>query len=707
MVARDDSGFDRRRFLQGAGAVTSLAFFGSMASRLGLVSAQSAAPAYGHDNAPGVQPDPGTVEAGLAAFAAKWNGAGPVLAATRFGRFVVNKTFNCHVADSPRAFSLTLGPTGATLTPGRDPTAHADVVLDEDDWLDVLGGEFSGLAPVLAGRAYPRKDEANKTVTLLLVMYVAAHLPAELDGDPRFTEELVRGFFQRGGLPECEGEPPSFDTLARFERDPSGTASERILAPDDVPPVTDQLATWIANLSYEDLGDEQILLAKQQLKNVLGPMYAGGTMAPASGFMDAVREWDEPGTATVVGSDGLETSPKAAAMSNAFLAQALEWEDWTVLAHSGSAVVPVALAAAEEQGASGEELITAIAAGNEILARFGGVMTDILHAGQTLPIHQLELPLVAGKLKGLGKTELKHAAGIAATQPQLTSLPAWTADAKGLITAEPAGTSMRAVQLAAAGLSGRQDQLENPLGAIYRLSDVRHPRDLQRAVDGLGEEWWFQEETYFNKRYPVDGFTLTAVHAMLEVRDALLQAGVDPNDPAQIESIRLHQNLPLASTATMYNQGEVSVLDRVLDPDQPDWTYTSLLYDGRYPLLATLLTGDLTQAHYRQDPIGDDRVRDLWGKVYEAPDLSMGVFGAQVEVSPSGGSTFRARAGVPEGEGSFVGCIREDVNEGFSADDKFAKTASPVLSPAEISQVTTAIDDLEGYDDVRNFTALL
>ncbi len=707
MGDREASGVDRRRFLQGAGAVTSLAFFGAMAHRLGLAAA-TPQPRDGTDQMPTVQPDPGTVESGLAAFAATWNGAGPVLAATRFGRFVVNKTFNCHVANTPRAFSLALGPTGAALSPGRDPTAHADVVLDEQDWLDVLGGEFTGLAPVLAGRAYPRKDEANKITTLLLVMYVAAHLPVELDGDPRFTEELVEGFLQRGGLPECEGEPPSFDTLARIQRDPQGQLSEPILAPDDVPPVTDQLATWVHDLRFEDVPAEQVRVAKAQLKNTLGPIYAGTTMAPAQTYLDEVQAWDEPGQATVVGTDGARTSPRAAAMANGFLAQALEWEDWTRLAHSGSAVVPVALAAAEHAGASGEELITAIVAGNEILARFGGVMTDILHSGQTLPIHQIELPLVAGKLLGLSKTQLKHAAGVAGTQPQLTSLPAWTSGAKGLITAEPAGASMRAAQLASAGLSGRHDQIENPLGYLYRLSDVRHPRDVQRAMEDLGEAWWFEEVTYFNKRYPVDGFTLTAVHAMLEARRSLIQDGIDPRDPSQVESIRIHQNLPLASTATMYNEGEASVLDRVLDPDRPDWTYTSLLYDGRYPLLAALVHGDLTQAHYRPDVVASPEIRALWEKVYEGPNLSMGVFGAEVQISPAGGSSLRAQVGLPEGQGSMVGCIREDVNEGFTADDKFHKTARPVVtSKHRRERILDAIDTLEHLDDVASFTALL
>lgn len=693
--------------------MTGLALFGDTLASLGLAGGPAGGTRDGEPRAaPEAAPEVESVEAGLAAFAAKWNGAGPVLAATRFGRFVVHKTFNCHVAGTPRAWSLTLGPTGASLSPGRDPTAHAEAALAEEDWEAVLGGDFTGLAPVLGGRTRPSKDDANSVVTLLLVMYVLAHLPAEVGGDPRFTEELLEGFFQRGGLPDCQGAPPSLGALERAREDPGGTARETVMAPQDVPPVTRQLSDWVAGLSYGDVPQAQVAAAKHQIKSILGATYAGNVTEPAANLRDEVAAWEEPGAATVLGETTFQTSPRAAALANSFLSQALEWEDWTYLAHSGAAVVPAALAAAEHAAAEGEdvggkELLTAVAAGNEILARFGGVMTDILHSGQAVPLHQIELPLVAGSLMGLDADGLQDAAGVAATQPQLTSLPSWTAGGKGMITAEPAETSVRAAQLAAAGVSGRGDQLENPLGYMYRVSDVRDPRDLEAAMEGLGSRWRFREATYFDKRYPCDGFTLTAVHATLQVRRKLVEEGVDPSDPAAIESIRVHQNLPMASTATMFSEGREKLLDRVLDPDQPGWTYTALLFDGRYPILAALLHGELGHGQYKEAAIADGRVRTLWDRVYGAPDLSMGVFGAEVSVTPSGGSTVRARVGAREGTGSTVGCIQEDVNEGFSPQDKLEAAAGPVRSDGDLEAIGAAVDELETYDDVRSFTALL
>ena len=716
--------FDRRSLLQGLGGLGALTVLGR--SAVETADAQATATT--------VPEEARTVEAGLELFAAKWAAGGPIITATRFGRFLTDRTINCRVVlpatdedgdgdpDPSRAYTLTLGTAGATVTPGATPTAHAELTMDEGDWLDVLYGEYTGLAPVLAGRAYPNKDQANTLVGLALVMYVLAHVPHP-DADPRFTAETLEGFLARGGVPSCEGEPESFETLARAERDPEGELRERAFGATDAPDLTRRLAEWVDALSYDRLGDEQVALAKGQLKNILGVTFAGARMAPGETFADSVRGFSS-GDATIVGFDDT-AAPHEAAMVNSHLSQVLEWEDWTGHAHSGAAVVPAALAAAEAADASGEELLTAIAAGNEVIARISPFMTDLLNTGQALPMHQIETPLVAGKLLGLDADGLRDAVGIAATQPQLTSIPAWTAEAKGMVTAEPVASGVRAAMLARDGLSGRRDLLENPLGYCYRVSDVRSPRDLWPAVADLStsgdpvDAWGFREDHYFNKRYPCDGFTTTAVQATLNVREQLLDAGVDPTDPSAIESVRVHMNLPMASTATMFDEADAAALDRVLDDGRPDWTYISLLFGGRYPLAAALLHGELTDRQFRADAVADDRVRALWPKFEAAPDLAVGVLGAQVSVTTAGGSPATSTVGVddtPLGDGatheSFVQCIRRDVNgrgrddvETYTADRKFRETARD-LPAARREAILEKIDTLEDRP-VRRLTASL
>jgi 2-methylcitrate dehydratase PrpD len=660
-----------------------------------------------------------TVEAGLSAFAAKYEAAGAAIPLTRFGRFLENRTFVCDVAGSPQAYTLALGSTGAALSAGKDPSAHVTLTLEASDWTDVLYGDYTGLAPVINGRSYVARDEANSGVLLLLVMYVFAHLPAGADYDPAFLAGTINGSVQRGGVEECETAPPAFERAEGFREDPQGRGEEELLGTTDAPPVTRELAEWVADLEYEDVPATEIEAAKDQLRSVLGVVYAGSTMPTAGRFTEAFDAVAGDGDATVVA--GGSAAPADAALLNSYQAQVLEWEDFTHLSHSGAAIVPTAVAAAEVADASGTELLTAVVAGNEIIARLGEFLTDVVHAGQAQAVHQAELPFVAGTVLGLDADQLRDAAGIAATQPQMTSIPAWTADAKGLVTGQPAHTAVRAARLAAEGVSGRRDLLENPLGYFYRVADIRSPRELYRATDGLGDEWRFSAQR-FDKRYPTNGFHLTAVHAALQVREALEQRdGVDPSGPEVLRSVELRMPLVMAATGTMFGEGSLDYLDDlVLDDDHPDWTHIALCYDAVYPVLAALLEGEFTHRQYEESLVGDERIRARFERTEAVPDLSMGIFGAQVTVETAAGAV--AEAGVDDlaaevpglaesplasrRELAFVGCIEADVNEGYTPEDKFREASGDVLSDGRQRAVLAAIDDLERRS-VRSLTSRL
>ncbi|MGH7855859.1 MAG: MmgE/PrpD family protein, partial [Candidatus Binatia bacterium] len=377
------------------------------------------------------------------------------------------------------------------------------------------------------------------------------------------------------------------------------------------------------------------------------------------------------------------------------------------LTHSGAAIVPVVLAAGELAHASGEQVLAAIVAGNEVLARAGEFLTDVIHTGNAQAVHQLELPLLAAKVLGLDPGKMRDASGIACTQPQVPSIASWTAGAKGFLTGDPAYTALRAAQLAQAGLSGRRDLLENPLGYFYSVADIGSPRRLEKAIRGLSKDpyaatvWRFDAE-YFNKRYPTDGFQLPAVDAMRLVREQILADHPSVDLTTDVERIFVRIPLVMAASATMFGKGRDDVLDRVLSPAEPDWTYIALLFDGPYPLVAMLLDGELTQRQYRAPRIEAVKASGLYERVEMVPDLSMGVFGAEVTVRV-GGTDYK----------QFVACIREeaengfvDVNEGFSADDKFHLTAAEVLpQPAARQAILDAIDDLESFTDIRDFTA--
>ena len=110
----DSPACGRRSFLKGttavAGTLASLSSFGKLVAE-----------AFAQTPSLPVPEEARTPEAGLAAFVAKWQAAGPAIVLTRFGRFLSNRIFNCHVGGTPRAYNLFLGAAGATLALGRTP----------------------------------------------------------------------------------------------------------------------------------------------------------------------------------------------------------------------------------------------------------------------------------------------------------------------------------------------------------------------------------------------------------------------------------------------------------------------------------------------------------------------------------------------------------------------------------------------------------
>ena len=674
-----DDGFDRRDFIK----------WGAAAG--GGVAALWAAPAlvreaYGQPIP--IPEEARSVEGGLTLFAQRWQGVGAVIAVTRFGQFVTDKVFNCRVADQPRSYVLRIASGGAaTLTPGVDPFRHADMILSEDDWKGLLYGDFSGLAPFMDGTVFPARDGANKVALLGILMHTFAHFPAGSNPpDPELLVRVLAGLAQHG-LPECEGEVEITEEITRFRENPERALREQALPPAHAPPVTRMLAEFTHGLSYDRLPPGTVKAAKEQILSIVGAMYAGSRMEPGRKFARAVRGFGDRPEATVIGRDRFRTSARHAALLNSVYAQILEWEDWTFIAHSGASIVPAALAAGELGRASGRDLIAAVVAGNEILARSGEVLTDVLHTGNAVPTHQLEVPLIAGKLLGLGVGQLQDALGIACTQPQVTSIPAWTADAKGLLSGWPVLTSVEAALLARAGISGRREIVESPGGYCYRVSDIASPTKLELLVEGLGETWRFDaaRNELFTKRYPTDGFQLTAVQAVVDLAGQI--RGVPLPDGVKRLSVRIPW--VMAATATMFTKGGKGIYERIRK--EPDWTYIPLLFDGKYPLAAALVHGRLTWREYRPKVIFDPAVQALIDKIELVPDLAMGVFGAEARLELADGRTLVSRQD----------CIAD-----FPVREKLDVGAEGILSKARRNAIVRAVERLEDYS-VRDFMAVV
>jgi 2-methylcitrate dehydratase PrpD len=130
------------------------------------------------------------------------------------------------------------------------------------------------------------------------------------------------------------------------------------------------LADFVANASLDDFSPDARAAARNILLAVLGAGIAGASEEGCEAIRKFAIGGDSKGDATVFFS-GAKAPIRLAALANGFVCRALDYCDGMVPGlHVGSSIVPVGLALAEQHRCSGRELLTALAVGAEIGARF-------------------------------------------------------------------------------------------------------------------------------------------------------------------------------------------------------------------------------------------------------------------------------------------------------------------------------------------------
>src|SRR3972149_807013 len=102
---------------------------------------------------------------------------------------------------------------------------------------------------------------------------------------------------------------------------------------------TETFARWVHDLRFEDIPEQAVENARQQLLSILGAIFAGSRTEAGIAIAAAVPEWGERGESTVVGG-GYRCSMRSAGLANSVNAQGLEFEDRVGVVHTGATAVP-------------------------------------------------------------------------------------------------------------------------------------------------------------------------------------------------------------------------------------------------------------------------------------------------------------------------------------------------------------------------------
>jgi 2-methylcitrate dehydratase PrpD len=202
--------------------------------------------------------------------------------------------------------------------------------------------------------------------------------------------------------------------------------------------------------------------------------------------------------------------------------------------HSGSAVVPAALALAEERNLGGHAVIKGIVIGMEIACRGSTVAPMAIHRAGFHPsgvLSALGAAAAGGAMLGLDANRIANAIGIAGSFAsgiiEYLSDGSWT---KRFHTGWAAQSGVRAALLAETGFTGPLSVFEGPHGFFQAFAPNKEP-DYSRLTDELGT------------RYVVDGIAFkplacgTMIHPYI---DCMLELRADGVKPDNITSVLAH-----------------------------------------------------------------------------------------------------------------------------------------------------------------------
>jgi 2-methylcitrate dehydratase PrpD len=287
---------------------------------------------------------------------------------------------------------------------------------------------------------------------------------------------------------------------------------------------TRELAGWISRLRYADLPPRTREVVRIVLLDTLGC----GVYGYATPWAKMLLEWAHAaapvkGEATVWGETAPSLRASDAALVNGTAVHAFELDDYhQAKLHPGAVVIPAAVAVAEKTGASGEQLVTAIAAGYEVMIR-----TSLALNPSAARLRGWHLTGVCGpfgaaaacaSLMGLDEERTAWALGLAGTQG--SGLWAFNADgtmSKRFHAGRAAQSGVMAAELAALGFTGPTQIYEFHDGGVLKaFSDASDPAPLTRDLGKV-----FHLDTTSIKPYSCCGSTHSYVDAALELRRRL------------------------------------------------------------------------------------------------------------------------------------------------------------------------------------------
>ena len=438
-----------------------------------------------------------------------------------------------------------------------------------------------------------------------------------------------------------------------------------------------EIARFVSTLGYEDLPDQAIRTVERAMVDTIGVMLAGAPGRAPTIADGAIRQLaGGTGIATLLPSGELGPVHDAAFVNGT----AGHWHDYDDVMekfhmHPSVPLTATVLAVGEQVDASARDLITAFAAGFEVIHYIAApINPDHYQRGWhgTATYGTFSSTAAAASLLELTDHQLVHAMNIAG------SLPAGLKRNFGSMTKSMhAGNAARNGILAAAialdGFEATGDALIGDAG-FYDLYRGEPDPDYS-AFTALGTTWSLVKDGVDMKKYPCCYFT----HAAIEATLSLIEE--HQISPDSIDSVTVRASAA-AKSAVIHDQPSTPLEGKFSMP---------------YIIASAVVDGTVNLDTFTAAQLDNSTVRDFMERIsFERdPDMPFSSHAGDVTITLNDGTAVNHQEALPPG-------VNENPLTETELESKFHECATILVSDSTASALFATINQLRDQNSVTD-----
>ncbi|MBU0464042.1 MAG: MmgE/PrpD family protein [Proteobacteria bacterium] len=450
--------------------------------------------------------------------------------------------------------------------------------------------------------------------------------------------------------------------------------------------ISHMIGEHISKVRFEDLSPETVASAKRSTLDTIGAMMAGSSAPGIDMIVNLAKGWGGTEEALVAGF-GIRLPAPIAAWCNGSMARALEIDDIVdfLPVHPSASTVPALLALAElKKGLSGQDYLTALAIGQDLIIRMGlTVRNNAMQTGRNNLFKIFGPTAALSKAMGFSPEEAQNALGIsfshAVGDGQCALDGALSLRLQQGIVSQGA---LLSVLLTAQGFTGAKNFLMGKWG--YLKSWEPDPK-LEFLTSGLGKE-------FYGEKISIKPFSsCRATHPSIDL----------------ITTLSKQHNIDAASIRKIIVRTSPEIHNLVGSPHElkanPDSVPTAQ-FSIQYTVAAALIRGDMFLKELDPSLFKDEEIRNLASRIHVEPDQELrsdSVLGhTEVMIQCENDVTVQGKIefpiGSPERPMSYRDCA-----------EKFMKCVPYTFNPVDSGHAEELIDRIETLEEIHDVSELL